>query len=156
MFVRVLVVPLVIALLLGVLGVHAPGAAAGASTSVLMIHWILLLSCGAVSLLSGTMHTLLRKTTAENIGWTTSPFQLELGYATYGLGIASIVASFLDQDAWLVIAIIFTFFMFATAALHIQEMIREHNFAPGNTLVLFVSIPQPVIIWVLLFSAGVV
>jgi hypothetical protein len=156
MFVLVLAVPLVVALFLGALGVHAPGAADAAPSSVLMIHWILLLSCGAVSLLSGTMHTLLRKTTAENIGWATSPFQLELGYLTYGLGVASIVASFLGQDAWIVITIITTFFMFGTAALHIQEMIKEHNFAPGNTLVLFASIPQPVVLWALLISAGVI
>ncbi len=33
-------------------------------------------------LVSGVMHTIFAKSTAKNIGWTTSPFQHELGFAS--------------------------------------------------------------------------
>ncbi len=82
MGVLVTTVMLALAWILALAGVGAPGAAADASTAILAIHWIVYLPLGWMALASGVMHTVFAKSTAKNIGWTTSPFQHELGFAS--------------------------------------------------------------------------
>lgn len=155
MTVLIFTVALAIAWILGLVGVHAPGAPDGAATAVLTLHWLLLIPYGLMFVMSGFMHTVARKMTAANIGWESSPFQIELGYVCYGMGLSAILASFLNQDTWIVLAIILTIFSFGASALHIQEMIQKKNYALGNTFVLISNFALPISLWALFFPANV-
>ncbi len=147
---------LVTTVMLALAGVGAPGAAADANTSLLAIHWIVYLPLGWMALASGVMHTVFAKSTAKNIGWTTSPFQHELGFVSLGLGIAGIVSAHLSQDAWIIVAIVNTPFLVLAGLNHVKEMIRDKNFSPGNTLILIFDFGTPISIWAVLLSAGIV
>ncbi len=73
-----------------------------------------------------------------------------------GLGIAGIVSAHLSQDAWIIVAIVNTPFLVLAGLKHVKEMIRDKNFAPGNTLILIFDFGTPISIWALLLSAGIV
>ena len=147
---------LVLAWVLALLGVSAPGAPDGASTEILAILWLLYLPMGWMFLASGIMHTIFAKSTAKNIGWETSPFQHELGFVCFGLGIAGVISVHLSQDAWIVMAIVSSCFLVLAGLNHVKEIVRDKNFAPGNTLILVSDFGVPISIWALLLSTGTV
>jgi hypothetical protein len=92
--------------------------------------------------------------TAASIGWATSPFQWEVRLANLAYGVLGVTASNFDRDYTL--AAIITFSVFLGAALgHVPSMIRDHNFAPGNTgYVFWFDILAPVLLIVLYIATG--
>lgn len=155
----VVIVPLVFVLawVLALLGVTAPGVDAGEPFATNAMIWMLSLPVGGMFIVSGFMHTVLAKKTSAMIGWQTNGFQYELGFASYGIGIAGIVAAGTTQTvAWVVVTIVVTTFLFGAAANHFKEMIRDKNFAPGNTIINISNIGLPVSLWALLFATGAI
>lgn len=151
--------PLLVALawLLPLFGVGGVGAPADASYAVDAMHWMLALPVGGMFIVSGFMHTFLAKKTAANIGWQTNGFQYELGFVSFGIGIAGIVASSTSQTmAWLVVSIIVSVFLLGAAANHIVEMVRDKNFNPGNSVILAYDIGLPASLVILLIATGVI
>lgn len=147
---------LLAAWILALAGVSPPGATSGESFEVDAIRWMMTLPFGWMMVVSGFMHTVFAKSTAENIGWQRSPFQYELGFVCLGLGVSGIVSAYLSSDAWIPIAITTTSFLVFAGINHIIEMVRKKNFTPGNTLVLLYDFGLPASIWPLLIAAHVV
>src|SRR4051794_4538738 len=96
---------LIVALGLAAAGVDAPGSAGGNTWEADAMRWVLTLPLGYMMIVSGFMHTVRAESTAANIGWQTSPFQYELGFCSFGIGVARIVSAYLDTDAWIPISI---------------------------------------------------
>lgn len=83
------------------------------------------------------MHTVFAEFVADFIGWPHSPFQYEVGFASLGFGIVGLLA-FRGSFGLRVASIIGpTCFLWGAAGVHIQDMIRSQNFAPGNAGVVF-------------------
>ena len=123
------------------LGVTAPGANPGEPFAENAMSWMLSLPVGAMFIVSGFMHTVFAKKTAANIGWQTNGFQYEIGFGSFGMGIAGFVAAGTDQTvAWVCVSIAASVFLLGAAANHFREMIKDKNFAPGNTII---NIPVP-------------
>ncbi len=155
----VVIVPLVliIAWVLSLLGVTAPGANPGEPFAENAMSWMLSLPVGAMFIVSGFMHTVFAKKTAANIGWQTNGFQYEIGFGSFGMGIAGFVAAGTDQTvAWVCVSIAASVFLLGAAANHFREMIKDKNFAPGNTIINISNIGLPVSLWALLFATGAV
>jgi hypothetical protein len=100
------------------------------------------------------MHTVFARSTAKNIGWTTNGFQYELGFVSIGLGIAGVIAAYLGGTSWLVLSIVLSVFLLGAAGLHVKEMIRDRNFALGNTWVLLYDVGLPVSLIALLVAGA--
>lgn len=143
---------LLVAWLLAIFNVAAPGAAADPEFADNAMRWMMTLPAGGMFVVSGFMHTVLAKQTAANIGWQTNGFQYELGFVSLGIGIAGIWAAYLDQSAWFVLSIVISVFLLGAAANHIREMATDRNLNPGNTLVLLYDIALPVSLWALYFA----
>ncbi len=143
---------LLVAWLLAIFNVAAPGAAADPEFADNAMRWMMTLPAGGMFVVSGFMHTVLAKKTAANIGWQTNGFQYELGFVSLGIGIAGIWAAYLDQSAWFVLSIVISVFLLGAAANHIREMATDRNLNPGNTLVLLYDIALPVSLWALYFA----
>ena len=155
----VLVMPLliIIAFALAAFGVGGAGAPPDADFALNSLHWMLALPVGGMFIVSGFMHTLFAKKTASNIGWQTNGFQYELGFVSFGIGIAGIVASATNEPmAWLVISIVVSVFLLGAAANHIKEIVTEKNLSPGNSVILIYDIGLPIALWALLFAVGAV
>ncbi|WP_158968033.1 DUF6790 family protein [Chachezhania sediminis] len=118
-----------LAIVLGLLGVPMPLAA---DTLSPLTAWMLAVSLGLSSLWSAFGHLTASEMVAKSIGWATSPFQLEIGWANLGIGLGAIAAAVLGRDAAIAITIMACCFLWGAAKVHTDEMIREKNFSINN------------------------
>ena len=145
---------LLVAWVLALTGVTPPGADPGDEFAQTAMRWMMTMPAGYLVIASGIMHTIFAQSTAKNIGWTTNGFQYELGFVSIGLGIAGVIAAYLGGTSWLVLSIVLSVFLLGAAALHVKEMIRDRNFALGNTWVLLYDISLPVSLIALLVAGA--
>jgi hypothetical protein len=102
------------------------------------------------------MHTKYAEKTAALIGWKTNGFQYELGFVSFGLGGAGIYASMHGVESWVTMAIPTTTFLLFAGINHVVEMVRNHNYNPGNTFVCISDFGIPISIWALLLASHAV
>lgn len=77
-------------------------------------------------------HIIYADEVARGIGWATnSGFQMELAFASIGIGLIGFVG-FWKQAFWLPFIIAKTTFMWGAALTHILHIIEHGNFNPGN------------------------
>ena len=134
----------VLAWVFAAFGLHPAGHESGEQFAEIAMRWMLFLPAGLQFLVSGLMHTVWAKSTAKNIGWTTNGFQYEIGFVSFGLGIAGILASTRGWDTWLVATAASAVFLVGAGVQHVLQMVRDRNFAPGNSLVLLYDFGLPV------------
>jgi hypothetical protein len=101
-----------------------------------LFSYYLLLPIGFAYLYNFVFHVFFHELSVKMIGWADSPFQLEVGFASLGIGILAFKGSFGLRLASVIVPSAFTL---GAAGVHIQSMIAEHNFAPGNAGVIFYS-----------------
>jgi hypothetical protein len=145
----------VVAWILALTHAQASGYHADQGWTVNAIRWMLYLPAGWMFIVSGVMHTRFAKKTAAMIGWQTNGFQYELGFVSFGLGLAGIYASTHGSQSWIAVAIPTTTFLFFAGVNHVVEMVRHHNFNPGNTFVCISDFGLPISLWALLLAAHV-
>lgn len=99
--------------------------------------YFILFNIGVGYINNFVMHTFFADMVAEFIGWPNSPFQYEVGFASLGFGIVGFMAfrGGLGLRAAAVVGPMC--FLWGAAGVHIQDMMRTHNFAPGNAGVVF-------------------
>lgn len=99
--------------------------------------YFLLFNIGFSFLYNFIMHVFFGQIAAQFIGWSQSPFQLEVGFASLGFGIVGII-SFWTEIGFRSAAIIGpSIFLWGAAGGHIYQMVMSNNFAPGNVGVIF-------------------
>lgn len=116
-------------------GSAAPGAAAGDTSAVSDLRWLLYFA-GFVFIFSSVMHSVFAKSMAKSIGWKTNGFQYELASVSLGLGLGCFYAVNHTLQALTAISIPIISFLFLAGANHVREMVRKKNYAPNNTLIL--------------------
>jgi hypothetical protein len=118
-----------------------------------LVAYFFLFSIGIGYLNNFLMHVVFSEYTAEFIGWANSPFQLEVGFASLGMGVAGLVA-FRQSLSFRVAAFIPpAFFMLGAAGGHLVQISRTNNMAPGNAgPVLWTDLLLPVIGCALLWA----
>ncbi|MFP4537453.1 MAG: DUF6790 family protein [Dichotomicrobium sp.] len=119
----------VAALVLGIAGIELPGAAAELSA---LAQWTLVVALGLQSLWAFLGHVFNAEPVARSIGWSTSPFQFEVGVANLGIGVAAIAAAWLGRPAAWAVFLMSACFLWGAAFGHLRDMVREHNFAINN------------------------
>jgi hypothetical protein len=141
--------------LFALVGWSAPGADGSTPFDEQAIRWMLFLGMGW-SIFGGVFtHTVFAKSTAKAIGWTSNGFQFEVGFASAGIGLAGIYASFMDEPAaWIAASIAGGAFLLLAGINHVVEIIRDRNYAPGNTVILVSDFGVPISLLVLLIATG--
>jgi hypothetical protein len=139
------------------IGWNAPGTDSGTPMDEQALRWILYIGMGWTAAVGSLMHTVFARKTAESIGWTTSGFQYEVGFANLAVGLAGIYAGAQDEPgAWIAASIAGGVFLLLAGLNHIVEIIREKNFAPGNTAILISDLGVPISLFCLLISTGAI
>lgn len=103
---------------------------------------------GWFGIMSGLLgHIIYADEVAKSIGWATnSGFQLELAFASIGIGLIGFVG-FWKQAFWLPFIIAKTTFMWGAALTHILHVVEYGNFNPGNAgVVLYWDILLPIVL----------
>ena len=117
-----------------------------------LFKWFLFFSIGVSYVYNGVFHVIFHEMAAGFIGWADSPFQIELGFASFGMGLIGLIASWRSFDLRLAAILGPACFLWGAAGVHIVSMISEQNFAPGNAGIIFWSdIVVPVIGFVFLW-----
>lgn len=138
-------------------GWDAPGTDAGTPFDEQALRWLLFLGMGW-SLAGGTVgHTIFARRTAQSIGWQTNGFQYEVGFASLGIGLAGIYAASVDaSQAWVAAALAGGIFLLLAGLNHVAEIVRDKNYAPGNTLILISDFGVPASLLALLLATNAI
>ena len=92
---------------------------------------------GCCYLYNFVMHVFFSEMAATFIGWQTSPFQKEVGFASLGFALVGFRAFRRSFDARWAAVVGPSMFLWGAAGGHIYQMVIHHNFSPGNAGVVF-------------------
>lgn len=128
--------------------------APGAIVEALLANF-LLFALGLTFLYNFVMHVFFAETAARFIGWQTSPFQTEVGFASLGFAAVALLAARGSYGLRLGAVLGPALFLWGAAAGHVYQMITAGNFAPGNAgIIFYTDIFVPLIGFVLLWLSG--
>ncbi len=102
-----------------------------------LLAWHLFWSIGVCYFYNFVMHGFFGKMSAAFIGWADSPFQFEVATASLGFSAVGFLAAFRSFDLRLAAIVGPGLFTLGAAVGHINQMVTQHNFAPGNAGVVF-------------------
>jgi hypothetical protein len=92
---------------------------------------------------AGISHIFFGKAISRSIGFARSPFELEVGFANLGFGVAALMAGSYQKEYWLAIIVANSIFRVGCGAGHIKQIIVDGNFAINNTAILFLNFVIP-------------
>jgi hypothetical protein len=119
-----------------------------------LLAWHVFWSIGVSYLCNFIFHGFFGELAASFIGWADSPFQLEVATASLGFSAVGFLAAFRSFDLRLAAIVGPGLFTLGAAAVHVREMIDQHNFAPGNAgVVFYMDIAIPLFGLALLYAA---
>lgn len=102
-----------------------------------LFSYFLLFSIGLANVYNFVMHVLFGQLAAHFIGWEDSPFQQEVGFASLGFAAVGLLAFKGSFDLRVAAVVGPACFLWGAAGVHIYQMIKSHNFAPGNAGIIF-------------------
>lgn len=118
-----------------------------------LLRYFVLFSIGISFLYNFVFHVFLGQFAASVIGWTDSPFQAEVGYASLGFGVAGLFAFRGSLGVRGVAVLGPSLFLLGAAVGHIINIVTTGNMADGNAgAILYSDIFLPVIAAALWFA----
>jgi hypothetical protein len=92
---------------------------------------------------AGISHIFFGKAISRSIGFARSPYELEVGFANLGFGVAALMAGSFQKEYWLAIILANSIFRVGCGAGHIKQIIMDRNYAINNTAILFLNFVVP-------------
>jgi hypothetical protein len=112
--------------------------------------YLLFIYVGLLGLLTAYAHVFRPVQTSASIGWTTSPYEYEVGMADLTVGVLGVLCLWIEGDFWLATAIANAVWLLGDAVGHIRQMMEHHDYAAYNSGVfLYVEIMTPILILLL-------
>lgn len=102
-----------------------------------LLSWFCFFALGVTFLYNFVMHVFFSEMAASFIGWQTSPFQKEVGFASLGFSAVGFLAFKGRAGTRLAALVGPACFLWGAAAGHVVQMVEAHNYAPGNAGVIF-------------------
>ena len=102
-----------------------------------LFSYFLLFSIGLANVYNFVMHVFFGQLAARFIGWEDSPFQQEVGFASLGFAAVGLLAFKGGFDLRVAAVVGPACFLWGAAGVHIYQMVKAHNFAPGNAGIIF-------------------
>jgi hypothetical protein len=116
-----------------------------------LLRYLFIFPLGLQALWAFLCHVFLPEETAASIGWAPSPFQYEVGVANLGIALGSFYAAFSSFQARAAMAIVAGCFLAGAGVGHINQIIEDANFAPGNAgPIMITDFLTPIVVLVLL------
>jgi hypothetical protein len=120
-----------------------------------LLRYLFVFPLGLQGLWAFVGHVFFPAQSAAAIGWSDSPFQLEVGVANLGLGLASLYAAFRGFEARLAASLVAASFLIGAGVFHIKDIVTTGNFAPGNAGPIMVTdFLTPIVVLVLLYLSS--
>ena len=116
-----------------------------------IFSYFILFSIALSYLYNFVLHVLFGEMAARFIGWADSPFQREVGFANLGFAVVGFLAFRGSFDMRVAAVVGIGCFLLGAAGVHILEILRTGNLAPGNAgVILYTDILLPLIGFALL------
>jgi hypothetical protein len=118
-----------------------------------LLRAVFVFPVGLMGLWGALGHIVFPSEVAKAIGWQPSPFQLEVGAANLGIGVAGLYAALRSFEARLATNLVLACFLIGAGIGHIHDIIVAGNFEPGNAgPILVTDFLTPLVIFALLWA----
>jgi hypothetical protein len=112
--------------------------------------YLLFFYVGVMGILTAYAHVFRPVQTSASIGWSTSPYEYEVGMADLTVGVLGILSLWLRGNFWLATAIANAVWLLGDAIGHIRQIVLTNNHAANNSgIFLVVEFTMPVLILIL-------
>jgi uncharacterized membrane protein len=101
--------------------------------------YFLFLYVGLMGLLTAYAHVLRPIQTSASIGWSTSPYEYEVGMADLTIGVLGVLCLWVRGNFWLATAIANAVWLLGDAIGHIRQMTLNNNHAANNSGIFLVA-----------------
>jgi len=123
---------------------RSSGGAAIAGTYLL---YLFVIYVGLMGLLTAYAHVFRPVQTSASIGWSTSPYEYEVGMADLTIGVLGILCAWFRGNFWLATAIANAVWLLGDAVGHVRQVVENNNHAENNSgLFLYFEFVVPVVI----------
>src|ERR1700678_2994944 len=134
------------------LGVSSSRRSTRAVIAATYLLYLLVIYVGLMGLLTAYAHVFRPVQTSASIGWSTSPYEYEVGMADLTVGVLGILCLWLRGNFWLATALANSVWLLGDAVGHIRQMELNNNHAANNSgIFLLVEIVAPLAILSLAF-----
>ncbi len=112
--------------------------------------YLLVIYVGLMGLLTAYAHVFRPLQTSASIGWSTSPYEYEVGMADLTVGVLGVLCLWLRDNFWLATAIANAVWLLGDAMGHVRQMVLYNDHAANNSGIFLVTeITMPLIILLL-------
>jgi hypothetical protein len=120
-----------------------------------LLRYLFIFPLGLAGLWAFVGHVFFPERAAAAIGWAPSPFQFEVGYASLGLGLASLYAAYTGFYARVAVAIAASCFLVGAGIGHVHDIVNYGNLTSGNAgPILVTDFLTPIAVLALLLVAA--
>jgi len=122
----------------------------GAAIAGTYLVYLLVIYVGLMGLLTAYAHVFRPIQTSASIGWSTSPYEYEVGMADLTVGVLGVLCVWLRGNFWLATAIANAVWLLGDAVGHLRQIVVQNNHAANNSgIFLVVEFTMPVLILIL-------
>src|SRR5271170_6786727 len=109
--------------------------------------YLLVIYVGLMGLLTAYAHVARPEQTSASIGWSTSPYEYEVGMADLTVGVLGVLCLWIRGNFWLATAIANAVWLLGDAIGHIREVMVHNNHAANNSgIFLYAEVITPLLI----------
>jgi hypothetical protein len=109
--------------------------------------YLLFIYVGLMGILTAYAHVFRPEQTSASIGWSTSPYEYEVGMADLTVGVLGVLCLWIRGNFWLATAIANAVWLLGDAVGHIRQITINNNHAANNSgIFLIVEIIAPLVI----------
>src|SRR6202789_2800068 len=119
----------------------------GAAIAGTYLLYLLFFYVGLMGVLTAYAHVFRPLQTSASIGWSTSPYEYEVGMADLTVGVLGVLCLWIRGNFWLATAIANAVWLLGDAIGHIRQIMLNNNHAATNSgIFLIVEIITPLVI----------
>jgi hypothetical protein len=119
----------------------------GSAIAGTYLLYLLFFYVGLMGVLTAYAHVFRPVETSASIGWSTSPYEYEVGMADLTMGVLGVLCLKFRGDFWLATAIANAVWLLGDAVGHIRQMTLYNNHASNNSgIFLATEIMMPLVI----------
>ncbi|HSY14298.1 MAG TPA: DUF6790 family protein [Verrucomicrobiae bacterium] len=126
----------------------------GARIAETYLLYLFIFYVGLMGLLTAYAHVFRPVQTSASIGWSTSPYEYEVGMADLTVGVLGILCVWFRGTFWLATAIANAVWLLGDAVGHVRQTVEYNNHARNNAgLFLYLEFMMPLIIlWLTVYQ----
>jgi hypothetical protein len=115
------------------------GRSSRAAVARTYLLYLLFIYVGLMGLLTAYAHVFRPVETSASIGWSTSPYEYEVGMADLTVGVLGVLCVWFRSEFWLATAIANAVWLLGDAVGHLRQMLIYGNHAANNAGIFLVA-----------------